>query len=101
MTDKATDVAAELRKMHDDLNCRVEPDGRRFKSDAERDADIERAMAACWRAADLIEAQAAEIERLRGALEKIAGMTDVEADFDGFEARTIARAALNSGKDTP
>jgi hypothetical protein len=31
---------------------------------------------------------------LREALERIAEMTDIEADFDGFEARTIARAAL-------
>lgn len=30
------------------------------------------------------------------ALRRIAGMTEIEADFDGFEAREIARAALTS-----
>lgn len=33
-------------------------------------------------------------DALREALERIAGMTDIEADFDGFEARAIAEAAL-------
>lgn len=46
-------------------------------------------------------ASAAHIERIealnesyREALGRIAELTDIEADFDGFEARRIARAAL-------
>jgi hypothetical protein len=37
------------------------------------------------------------IERYREALRRIAGMTDIEADFDGFEARETARKALDDG----
>lgn len=37
----------------------------------------------CGEAADAIE-------ELTAALGRIAGMTDIEADFDGFEARAIA-----------
>ena len=36
----------------------------------------------------------AELAGAREALAKIADMTDIEADFDGFEARDIARAML-------
>lgn len=45
---------------------------------------------------DLLALQA-EADRMRGALTRIAEMTDIEADFDGFEARTIARKALEGG----
>lgn len=34
------------------------------------------------------------IEKLEAALRRIADMTDIEADFDGFEARGIARDTL-------
>ena len=36
----------------------------------------------------------AELAAAREALGRIADMTDIEADFDGFEARDIARAML-------
>lgn len=36
------------------------------------------------------------VARLREALRDIAEMTDVEADFDGFAARTKARKALET-----
>jgi hypothetical protein len=67
--------------------------------------DDEGRCVTCWHrnpdgpeAADHIEAQADEIARLREALGQIAEMTDIEADFDGFESREIARAALKDSQ---
>lgn len=46
--------------------------------------------------ADPLSTEAANvIEMLEGALDRIACMTDIEADFDGFEARESACAALS------
>jgi len=46
-------------------------------------------------AVDALSALSRE-EQVRAALRKIAGMTDIEADFDGFEARRIAQDAIRS-----
>lgn len=52
-----------------------------------------------WRSIEQQVADArliADAPSLLKALERISNMTDIEADFDGFEAREIARTALNS-----
>jgi hypothetical protein len=47
---------------------------------------------------ELLDEAAALIKELVEALRWIAEMTDIEADFDGFEAREIAIAALARAK---
>ncbi len=67
---------------------RGQADNQDGEYDAIIDTDILR------QAATMLEAQAAEIARLREALDQIAGKGNDETIFRGLELRTIARAAL-------
>ena len=44
--------------------------GTRFKTDTERDAEIESAMSLCWRAADEITRLTARVAELEGGIKK-------------------------------
>ena len=62
-------LVEDLRRHHDRLNCRIEEiSGTRFKTDSERDAEIELAMSLCWKAADEITRLTARVEKLEEAL---------------------------------
>jgi len=80
MTHSTAELVEHARKLRADLNDTL-PNGVGNTIDA---------------LADRLQQQ----DRLREALERIAAMTDIEADFDGFEAREIAsRALTQSGNE--
>jgi hypothetical protein len=92
----AADATEYRRKA---FNLRAAAGAARDDDHAMRELFLPKVAITCERTADWLEAIAAGIDaaapsNLHEALKRIAEMTDIEADFDGFEARTIARKAL-------
>lgn len=84
-------LVEELRRHHDRLNCHVEEiSGTRFKTDTERDAEIESAMSLCWRAADEITRLTARVAELEGGIKKA---LDVHKRNFGHQTEKLADIA--------
>jgi hypothetical protein len=88
VAEKRTNEAAVVDLVREEVFCRV------MAGDA---WDIDSAFGRCKDIANMfngITDLQTRLERYETALKRIGSMTDIEADFDGFEALDIARKAL-------